>query len=260
MKIIIPGKNTEHLAEAARQYNQASCALALTGAGISVNSGIADFRSQGGVWSRFSPEQYATLAVFTSNPEKAWTLYRELGRGLLGKQPNRGHKVLAGLEEQRSLRGIITQNVDNLHQAAGSTRVLEIHGDHQHLQCLECGNLTPVIASHYEQEGVPQCSLCGYPYKPNIVLFGEPVRHLETIEILIQQCDLLLVIGTSAKVYPAATLPEMVKQSGGLIYEFNKEQALGPSSLMGKETITDYFFQGDISLTLPAFARAIGAV
>ncbi len=257
MKTITIDKNIDYLAEAAECYKKARCAVALTGAGISVNSGIADFRSPGGVWTKFSPDEYATLTLFKRNPEKAWELYRELGRGIVGKTPNRAHKVLAELEKQNSLRGLITQNVDNLHQAAGSKKVLEIHGDHQHLQCLQCGDLIPATEEHYNMDGVPECPLCNYPYKPNVVLFGEGVRHLETIENLIMQCDLLLVIGTSAKVHPAATLPEMVKQNGGLIYEFNMEPALGQSSHTAQAVITDYFFKGDLSTTIPAFAQAI---
>jgi NAD-dependent deacetylase len=257
MKKILHGKDSEALEQAADAYRKSRCALALTGAGISVNSGIADFRSPGGLWSKFSPEEYADLSVFERDPTKSWTLFREMGKEIVGKEPNKGHKVLARLEQHKSLRGVITQNVDNLHQAAGSVKVLEIHGDHQHLQCLSCGNLVPVEKIHLDSEDVPLCSLCSYPYKPNVVLFGEAVRHLETIEHLILQCDLLMVIGTSAQVYPAATLPDMVKQQGGLIYEFNLKPALSTSSYSSDRRSSDYFFEGDLSKTLPAFEKAV---
>jgi len=260
MKTILPGKNSEALEQAATAYKSSRCALALTGAGISVNSGIADFRSPDGLWSKFSPEEYATLPVFERNPEKAWTLFREMGREIVGKEPNKGHKVLARLEQQKSLRGIITQNVDNLHQAAGSQKVLEIHGDHQHLQCLSCGNTIPVEKAHFETTDIPQCPICSYTFKPNVVLFGEAVRHLESIEHLILQCDLLMVIGTSAQVYPAATLPGMVKQQGGLIYEFNLQPALNSSPYSSAAKGADYYFEGDLSQTLPAFEKAVSRV
>jgi len=254
---IIKENRSGYLSEAAKHFTGASCALALTGAGISVGSGIADFRSPGGLWSRFSPDEYATLEVFLHNPEKAWQLYRKLGRELQGKAPNRGHRVLADLETRGILQGIITQNVDNLHQAAGSRNVLEIHGDHQHLRCLQCGNCIPVTDSHYSMEGVPECGLCSYPLKPDIVLFGEAVKNLDGIQMLVSSCDLLLVIGTSAKVHPAAGIPERVKQQGGKIYEFNREQTLSSSGFTGHSPLSDYFFEGDLGDTLPLFSRVV---
>jgi NAD-dependent deacetylase len=257
MKTILVGKEETALGEAARHFTAAARPVALTGAGISVNSGIADFRSPGGLWSHFSPDEYATLEVFRRNPAKAWQLYRALGRELLGKKPNAAHHALADLESRGLLHGLVTQNVDNLHQLAGSRRVLEIHGDHQHLQCLRCGDLIPVEADHYHAEEVPHCRHCRSPYKPNVVLFGEAVRDLEQIEELIGGCDLLLVIGTSAQVYPAAGLPGLVKQRGGLVYEFNLEQALTASAYGDGHGLTDYFFAGDLAATLPHFVRTV---
>lgn len=257
MKTIIPQRNTEYLPEAASKFTSATCAVALTGAGISVNSGIDDFRSPGGLWSKLSPDEYATLEVFIQSPAKAWILYRELGKGLLGRQPNKAHRVLADLEKSGLLKGLVTQNVDNLHQVAGSEKVLEIHGDHQHLQCLQCSNLIPVKKSHYSQDEIPTCKLCNYPLKPNVVLFGEAVRSMDAIEQLLVNCDLLLVIGTSAQVYPAAGFPAAVKQRGGLIFEFNREPALATSPYRMASSISDYFFEGDLSTTLPTFGQAV---
>lgn len=257
MKTIIPNKNVEFLAEAVEKFKTASCPAALTGAGISVNSGIADFRSSGGVWTIFSPDEYATLDVFLKNPRKAWKLYRELGKGLIGKKPNQGHQVLADFEESGLLKGLVTQNVDNLHQAAGSKNVLEIHGDHQHLQCLQCDTLISVINDHYTMKDVPTCAHCHSPLKPNVVLFGEAVRNMDRIEELIVNCDLLLVIGTSANVYPAAGLPTLVKEHGGLIYEFNQEPALSAHGYTRTSSISDYFFEGDLAATLPMFGRSV---
>lgn len=257
MRTIAARKNEDSLREAVSRFKAASQPVALTGAGISVNSGIADFRSPGGLWSVFSPDEYATLDTFLHNPEKAWHLYREMGKCLIGKLPNKGHRALAALEKRGFLKGLVTQNVDNLHQQAGNTRVLEIHGDHLHLQCLECGNTVPSMEEHFLGAHIPSCTLCSYPLKPNVVLFGEAVRNMQEIETLIMNCDLLLVIGTSASVYPAASLPEMVKQGGGLLYEFNLEPALAASHYSRSTSITDYFFEGDLSTTLPRFTQTI---
>lgn len=250
MKTIIPKRNEEYLTEAVSTFTSARNIAALTGAGISVGSGIPDFRSPGGLWTKFSPDEYASIDVFLRQPEKAWSLYRELGKGLMGKRPNSAHHVLADLEEQGYLKGIVTQNIDNLHQTAGNSYVFEIHGDHQHLQCIQCGYLEPVEENHYTTKEIPLCSDCTYPLKPNIVLFGENVRKLDEITFFIQHCDLLMVIGTSAKVYPAASIPGIVKNNGGTIFEFNMETALSPS-------LSDFFFEGDLATTLPGFKKAL---
>ncbi len=257
MKTISFDKRVEHLSDAIASFRSAKSAMALTGAGISVNSGIADFRSPGGVWTVFYPEEYATLEVFLHNPEKAWQLYRELGKTLVGKKPNKGHRALAELEKDGFLTGIITQNVDNLHQTAGSKNVLEIHGDHLHLQCLQCNNLIEVTQEHYNSSDIPLCIGCSYPLKPNVVLFGEAVRSIEKIHKTISSCDLLLVIGTSAQVHPAAALPGQVKQHGGLVYEFNLESSLTDHNSYANNPLADYFFEGDLSMSLPKFKDSV---
>ncbi len=247
----------KYLDLAVNNFKKARKVVALTGAGISVGSGIPDFRSPGGLWSVFSPDEYATLDVFYHNPAKAWELYRALGSILQGKSANAAHEALADLERQKMLSGIITQNVDNLHQQAGSKTVFEIHGDHQHLQCLHCGALEKVHQNHYRASEVPRCPQCEFPLKPNVVLFGEAVRNLEEISSFINDCDLLMVIGTSAQVYPAADLPNRVKHNGGMIFEFNQDQVLNGGGFGRENTITDFFFQGDVVQTLPLLTRSI---
>jgi NAD-dependent deacetylase len=251
MKIVREGRDGETLAEAVRALCNSSFAAALTGAGISVESGIPDFRSPGGLWSVFDPKEYATLATFRNHPEKAWRLYRALGRTLEGKRPNPAHEALAALEAEGLLRLVVTQNVDGLHQAAGSRRVLEIHGDHQHLQCLACGHLEEATEVHFASGNVPGCPRCGHLLKPNVVLFEEPVRGLEEIEAAMRRCDLLLVVGTSGLVWPAAGLPGMVKRRGGRVIEFN----LGTTDLSESGTV-DYLFAGAAGTTLTRFAAA----
>jgi len=255
---VISDVNRMYLQEAVDVFLSARYSTALTGAGISVGSGIPDFRSPGGLWTVYSPEEYATLDVFYKNPAKAWELYRALGKTIDGKTANNAHISLAMLEQRGFLKGIVTQNVDALHQEAGSETVYEIHGDHQKLQCLQCQHCEPVNTEHYLDEAMPLCPACGFPLKPNVVLFGEAVRGLDEIEIFISRCDLLLVVGTSAQVYPAAGIPQSVKQRGGVIFEFNHEAALGVDRFSGMSTITDYFFHGDILQMLPLFTEALG--
>lgn len=254
---VIDGKGGDAVVEAAAALRAADKAVALTGAGISVGCGIPDFRSPGGLWTRFAPDEYATLDVFLSNPSKAWKLYRALGSILAGKEPGAAHRVLSGFEEMGLLEGIVTQNVDNLHQSAGSRTVFEIHGDHHHLQCLECGALEPADERAMKGGEIPRCDGCGFPMKPNVVLFGEPVRRMGEIEAFLADCDLLLVIGTSAQVYPAAGIPQRVKHNNGVIMEFNREPVLGLDHFSGISTITDYFFHGDVEVTLPHFFEAV---
>jgi len=230
--------------------------IALTGAGISVESGIPDFRSPGGLWSVFDPMEYATLSCFLDDPEKAWTLYRALGASLAGSQPNPAHRALADLERAGVLAGIVTQNIDGLHQAAGSRTVLEIHGEGTRLQCLRCRGLEPVRPAHLEPGPVPACAACGSPLKPNIVLFEEPVRDLGAISALVRTCDLMLVAGTSVEVAPASLLPEDVLARRGSLVEMNleptaiTERGLGPDG---------YFIQGPLGTTLPMLAAALRA-
>ncbi|MDD2467830.1 MAG: NAD-dependent deacylase [Desulfobulbus sp.] len=232
--------------------------VALTGAGISVGSGIPDFRSPGGLWSIYSPEEYATLDVFHRNPTKAWQLFRALGKVLVGKKPNPAHRALAEMETIGLLAGIVTQNIDNLHQQAGSRRVFEIHGDHQHLQCIHCDILQAVEPQQYQAAEIPLCEYCTRPLKPNVVLFGEPVRDLEAIHQFVGDCDLLLVIGTSAQVYPAAALPSLVRERGGCLFEFNRDSVLEEEGGGQSSAQDHWFFPGDVCQTLPRLVDFCG--
>jgi len=230
--------------------------VALTGAGISVESGIPDFRSPGGLWEVFDPAIYATIDTFLTDPGRSWELFLAVGETLKGKEPNDAHLSLARLEKSGRVRAVITQNIDGLHQKAGSMNVIEVHGDHRSLHCLKCGRLYPAdpdagavgraeIPSGSEGFDTPACERCRFPLKPNVVLFGEAVRHIDLAIKALRACDALLVIGTSAQVYPVASFPHAVKERGGTILEFNVEET--PLT----RTITDYFLQGKASRTLP---------
>lgn len=253
------------LDEARGAFLRARHAAALTGAGISVESGIPDFRSPGGLWTVFQPDEYATLQVFRRNPAKAWKLYRSLGRTIRGTRPNAAHHALAELEKRGELELVITQNVDGLHQAAGSRNVLEVHGDHQHLQCIDCGWLGALNPDLYEGEEVPSCPECSSPLKPNVVLFGEEVRGMDRAMESMRRCDFLLVVGTSAQVYPAAGLPSLVRANGGLICEFNLEETAltrgssgtGFPLFVGEAgTRSDFLIKGRAGETLKLLAGA----
>jgi NAD-dependent deacetylase len=246
----------EELDAAAEAIAGARKTVALTGAGISVESGVPHFRSAGGLWEIFDPMEYATLSAFLRDPDKAWRLYRALGETLEGKTFNPAHAALAELEEKGKLAGIITQNIDGFHQAAGSGLVLEIHGTHDRLECLKCGKDEPFLAGHLQPGPVPRCERCRSPLKPSIVLFEEPVRAMGEIHELLAGCDLLLVIGTSAQVAPASLLPRDVLARGGRLVEFNVETTeltlggLGPGGL---------FIGGPAGTTLPEVARRTGS-
>ncbi len=211
---------------------------ALTGAGISVESGIPDFRSPGGLWERFAPMEYATIHAFRKNPAKVWGLLKEMDRIITAARPNPAHYALAELEAKGKLLGIITQNVDNLHQAAGSKKVVEYHGNAHRFVCLNCHGQHPRESLDFSQ--VPLYCYCGGLIKPDVVFFGEPIPRegKRDADHLAATCDLLLIIGTSGEVSPANYLPGFAQGNGALIVENNLE----PTRLT--RTVTDYFLPG----------------
>jgi len=226
--------------------------ISLTGAGISVESGIPDFRSQGGLWSKYDPEEYAHINAFRENPEKVWLMLREMMELILGAHPNPAHIALAELEHMGCLKSIITQNVDGLHQRAGSKDVIEFHGSNQRLVCLECGNRCE--AASFSLDNTPlKCPKCGSILKPDVVFFGEPIPWEAQTRAFEEAttCDLLLVIGTSAVVYPAAGIPSVAKRNGAKVIEINMD----PSALTG--SVSDYLLQGPAGTILPQIVEEI---
>lgn len=240
-------------ASAATLLKSARQAVALTGAGISVPSGIPDFRSAGGLWSHFRPDEYATLEVFLQNPTKAWQLFRAMAKMLMDKKPNAAHDALATLEKMGRLTAIITQNIDGLHQAAGNERVVEMHGASSVLHCLRCGYEEVLDAAVLDAGDVPLCPECAFALKPKVVLFGEDVAELESVQALAAGCDVLLVIGTSAQVYPAAALPGLVARQGGSIIEMNREPSLAGATGIQP----DFFLGGDLVRSLPRLLQEL---
>ena len=198
--------------------------VALTGAGISAESGIPTFRSKGGLWEKFDPMIYASIETFREDPSKYWTIRGEFIRNYDTYQPNKAHLALVELEEMGIVRHVITQNIDGLHKKAGSKNVTEIHGSLREIYCLQCNK--EYLAPHVPEGLPPHCD-CGGVLKPNTVLFGEqlPKAALETAYHQSATCKLMIVIGTSAVVQPAASLPVFARQAGARIVEVNIEHA-----------------------------------
>jgi len=213
--------------QAARLLRNAKKAIALTGAGASTESGIPDFRSKDGLWSRYDPMEYGTISAFRSNPEKVWKMLAELML-IVDAQPNPGHLALARLEQQGILTGIITQNIDLLHTKGGSKNVVEFHGSINSLSCLDCGTNHPYHTIQSEP-APPACPHCQSLLKPDVVFFDEqiPPEVFTRAQSLLQNTDCLLVAGTSCSVIPASLIPSQVYGNGGTIIELNLEPALG---------------------------------
>ncbi len=207
----------------AQLIRQSRSVVALTGAGISVPSGIPDFRSPGtGLWENVDPMEVAHIDVFRRDPSRFWKFYGTRFQTLRDKRPNRAHEVLAELERRGLLDAVITQNIDQLHARAGSRELVEVHGTIAHSSCLVCGlryELDDVRARQVgDAEGVPRCE-CGEPLKPDVVLFGEylPEQELARAEQLAAAADLLVCIGSSLEVYPVAQLPAVTLSAGGTV-------------------------------------------
>jgi NAD-dependent deacetylase len=230
------------LAELIRRHPRV---VALTGAGISVASGIPDFRSPGGLWERFDPLEYAHIQAFRRYPAKVWQLLIEMDETISRARPNPAHYALAELEAKGFLVGLITQNVDNLHQAAGSRQVVEYHGNALRFVCDACKGQHPRATLDFSH--TPLYCLCGGLIRPDVVFFGEPIPHAAQTEAenLAQHCDLLLVIGTSGEVAPASFIPAIAREWNAIIVENNLE----PTRLT--YTQAHHFLRGSATELLP---------
>jgi len=222
--------------------------VALTGAGISAESGIPTFRSKGGLWEKYDPAIYASIDTFRKDPSKYWTIRGDFIRNYDDYKPNNGHIALAELEKMGILRSVITQNIDGLHKKAGSKQVIEIHGSLREIYCLNCRKL--YTAPNVPEGTPPSCENCGGVLKPNTVLFGEqlPADALMRSQAESASCGVMLVIGTSANVYPAAALPDVAKQNFAAVIEVNIERAF-PG--------VDYFLGEKAGTALPKLVEEI---
>ena len=209
----------EQLAELIRESR---CTVALTGAGISVPSGIPDFRTPGkGLWEKVDPMEVAHIDAFRSDPARFWGFYRPRLHGLGGVEPNPAHEALAELERRGLLEGVITQNIDMLHTKAGSERVVEVHGSIRSASCQVCSASFGLeqVDELFDEDGVAICSLCLGHVKPDVVLFGEflPADAMAEAEDLATRAELLLCVGSSLEVYPVAGLPSVTMAAGGRV-------------------------------------------
>jgi NAD-dependent deacetylase len=218
----VAGQVTSAAEELAGLIAASDRVVALTGAGVSVPSGIPDFRTPGkGLWAKVDPMAVATIDAFHSDTKRFWDFYRPRFHDLADKEPNPGHTVLAELERRGRLDAVITQNIDRLHRKAGSEDVIEVHGSIATASCTSCGESYPLdeVESLFDADGVATCRGCAGKVKPDVVLFGEllPADAMARAEQLCSSADLLLCIGSSLEVHPVAGLPGLTLAQGGRI-------------------------------------------
>ncbi len=216
------------IALAREALSRAHSIAILTGAGISADSGIPTFRDAlTGLWERFKPEELATPEAFLANPRLVWDWYAWRRKKVVDAMPNPGHIALAGLERACVARDanftLITQNVDGLHQAAGSRNVIELHGNIRRVKCFDHHH----VAASWTEDGEvpPRCPQCGSMLRPDVVWFGEslPEDAMETATLAAKNCDVFLSVGTSSLVEPAASLPLIARQAGAMVIEVNRQ-------------------------------------
>jgi NAD-dependent deacetylase len=248
-----PSAEVEALAEL---LSGARSAVALTGAGVSVPSGIPDFRSPGtGLWEKVDPMEVAHISVFERDPGRFWRYYRPRFQTLGDKQPNAAHAALAELERRGLLAAVVTQNIDRLHRAAGSREVVEIHGSIDTSSCRECGASFGLerVEDLFDADGVAICAECGGHVKPDVVLFGELLSEaaMARAQELAEGADLMLCVGSSLAVYPAAGLPELTRAAGGRLAIITK----GPTPY---DEVAAVRLGGEVDEELTALLAALG--
>ncbi|MDT7869775.1 MAG: NAD-dependent protein deacetylase [Thermoproteus sp.] len=234
--------------------NRANCAVALTGAGISTASGIPDFRGPQGIWRKVDPSKFEISHLYR-NPDEVWRLFVSIFAPKETIAPNPAHKALAQLESMGKLCAVITQNVDGLHQAAGSARVVELHGSLRYAVCTKCGmkyTLGEVLSTY--NGSAPRCKVCGGVLKPDVVFFGEPLPQeaLNEAVLLSELSEVFMVIGSSLAVAPANRLPLIAKRHGAKIVIINS----GPTEM---DEIADVVIEGRAEEVLPRIVEALRA-
>ncbi|MEA2334288.1 MAG: NAD-dependent deacetylase [Solirubrobacteraceae bacterium] len=240
------------IARLAELVRGAGSVVALTGAGISVPSGIPDFRTpRTGLWANVDPMEVAHIDAFRGDPARFWSFYAERFATLGDKRPNGAHEALVELERRGLLDGVITQNIDMLHRKAGTRELVEVHGSIATCSCQDCGGSVPLdqarerLAS--DAEGVPRCATCAAAIKPDVVLFGEllPADALLRARAMCQRAGLLLCIGSSLEVHPVAGLPLLTHEAGGAVAIVTQ----GPTPL---DDIAEVRLSGDVVSELQA--------
>ena len=234
----------------------AGSVVALTGAGISVPSGIPDFRTPGtGLWAHVDPMEVAHIDAWRADPERFWRFYGHRFGVLEGKQPNAAHHALVELERRGRLRAVVTQNIDRLHAKAGTRELVEVHGSIETSSCLACGarHALAEVRARLDADplGIPRCD-CGEPLKPDVVLFGEwlPEAAIDRAFALAAEADVLLCVGTSLEVHPIAALPGVTREAGGDVAVVTQ----GPTPWDDRATVR---LGGDVVAELEALVRAL---
>ncbi len=215
------------LEQAVELLRESSCSIAFTGAGVSTESGLSDFRSPGGVWEKYRTVTYQDFLASSKDRVEYWAMHRELNRDLLRARPNPGHQALANMERLGRLQGIITQNIDGLHQLAGNARVIELHGTNRTAHCLDCNRAWDIeVIQRRLEDGAPEviCDFCSGLVKPSTVSFGQPMpqRALTKAFAWASRCNLMIMIGSSLEVHPAATVPVTAWQEGAKLIFINR--------------------------------------
>ena len=243
--------------KAAGLLTRARRGVALTGAGVSAESGIPTFRGEGGLWTKYDPVKVSSIDSFMADPASYWQVSKDRGRVALAAKPNPGHTALAALEESGHLVAIVTQNTDGLHQDSGARRVIELHGSGRKVQCLDCGTIESRqdVQDRLSIEMPPRCRSCGGALlKPTVVLFGEPmpVEAVTAAYELAVQADVMLVVGTSLVVYPAAEIPLVAVRAGAPMIVINAE----PTPF---DRFAEVVINGRSGEVLPEIVSLIGA-
>ena len=225
--------------------------VVLTGAGVSTESGLPDFRSTGGLWSGIDPARVASLSAFQSDPQAFYAFYQTRLARLAGAVPNAAHRAIARLEALGAVHLVVTQNVDGLHQQAGSRDVVEVHGNLREARCAGCGAVRPIaeMAGPLRSGTLPRCAACGGLLRPNVVL---PAAAYERAASACETCRVLLVVGSSLQVYPVAGLPALAARQGARLAIVNRE----PTPLDGQ---ADVVARGDAGAALPRIADAVAS-
>ncbi len=240
---------------AAQLLSSARRGLALTGAGISAESGIPTFRGEGGLWTKYDPIKVASIGYFMADPAAYWRVSKERGNVALAAKPNPAHEALARLESEGHLSAVATQNTDGLHQDSGSKRVIELHGSGRMVECLDCGHREPraQVQQRLGDQMPPRCLVCNGAFlKPTVILFGEPMPQLAVQEAfeLARRADVMLVVGSSLVVFPAAEVPLIAARAGAAMIVINAE----PTPV---DKLAEVVIHGRAGEVLPEILRAM---
>jgi NAD-dependent deacetylase len=234
-----------------QRLNRSKSLVFFTGAGISAESGIPTFRGKDGIWNKLKPEELASFDAFMRNPEMVWEWYQYRRKIISETQPNPGHLTIAEFSKHFENVSVITQNVDNLHRRAGSKDVYELHGNIEINYCIECGEPynDPI---DYSNKELIKCGSCGGYIRPGVVWYGEmlPQKIFAQSGRIASQCDMCFIVGTSAVVYPAASIPLSAKQGGAFLVEINTDKT-------DISNIVDYSMMGKSGEILPVILEEL---